>query len=212
MPANIRICPFSLHRSFEYTPPDAAYHLNVRPVMTKHFTAKPQAHAGSVGALRRIALIALLAASASGCGGTQDVPVPGGNAGAGPSASIASDPDVRTAIVLPVQGRHLVLTEMRGMLTSVQGYVDAAARGDTAGMRAAAQASGMAAARDLDPAMQQRLPAEFLRLGMSTHAAWDSLAADVSRGVPTGQALGRLGTIMGNCVACHAQYRINVER
>ncbi|MCC7054244.1 MAG: hypothetical protein IT355_13340 [Gemmatimonadaceae bacterium] len=180
--------------------------------MLQHFTTGPQAHQGSGGALRRIALIALLTVAASGCGGTQDVPVRGGNAGPGSSASIASDPDGRTAIVLPVQGRHLVLTEMRGMLTSVQGYVDAAARGDTAGMRAAAQASGMAAARDLDPAMQQRLPAEFLRLGMSTHAAWDSLAVDVSRGVPTGKTLTRLGAIMGNCVACHAQFRINVER
>jgi len=115
-------------------------------------------------------------------------------------------------MLTPVEGRHLILTEMRGMLTSVQGYVAAAARGDTAGMRAAAQASGMAAARDLDPAMQQRLPPEFLRLGMSTHAAWDSLAMDVGRGAPTGQALGRLGTIMSNCVACHAQFRINLER
>jgi len=60
--------------------------------------------------------------------------------------------------------------------------------------------------------MQQRLPPEFLRLGMSTHAAWDSLAADVSHGVPTGQTLGRLGTIMRNCVACHAQFRLNAER
>ncbi|MFN2315314.1 MAG: hypothetical protein ABR551_04485 [Gemmatimonadales bacterium] len=106
----------------------------------------------------------------------------------------------------------MILTEMRGMLTSVQGYITAAARGDTAGMRAAAQASGMAAARDLDPAMQQRLPPEFLRLGMSTHAAWDSLATDVGRGAPSGQTLGRLGTIMNNCVACHAQFRINLER
>ncbi len=180
--------------------------------MTKPFNTEPQAHEVSFVSLRLIALIASLAASAVGCGGKQDMPVRGGNAVGGPAASIASDPDVRIAVVLPVQGRHLILAEMRGMLTSVQQYVDAAARRDTAGMRAAAQASGMAAARDLDPAMQQRLPAEFLRLGMSTHAAWDSLAADVSRGLPTGQTLGRLGTIMGNCVACHAQYRINVER
>ena len=78
-------------------------------------------------------------------------------------------------------------------------------------VRAAAQASGMAAARDMDPAMEQRLPAEFLRLGMSTHAAWDSLAVDVGRGVSSQQALGRLGTIMNNCVACHTQFRINVQ-
>lgn len=180
--------------------------------MTTPFNSEPHAYQFSRGSRRRTVLIALLTATAAGCGGKPEMAAEGSSADVSPSMPMASDPDVRTAVVLPVQGRHLVLTEMRGMLTSVQGYVDAAARGDTAGMRAAAQASGMAAARDLDPAMQQRLPAEFLRLGMSTHAAWDSLAADVSRGLPTGQTLGRLGTIMGNCVACHAQYRINVER
>jgi len=180
--------------------------------MTTHCTAAPETHQVSVVSLRHMALVALLFATAAGCGGKQDVAVVGGSTNASPSLPVAPDPDVRIAIVLPVQGRHLILTEMRGMLTSVQGYVDAAARGDTAGMRAAAQASGMAAARDLDPAMQQRLPSEFLRLGMSTHAAWDSLAADVSRGVPSAQTLSRLGTIMTNCVACHAQFRINLER
>lgn len=178
--------------------------------MTKDCTADPQPHHGSVVSLRRFAMVALCAAAAVGCGRTQDAPV-GGTVSATPSMSMAPDPDERTAILLPVQGRHMVLSEMRLMLTSVQGYVDAAARGDTAGMRAAAQASGMAAARDMDPAMEDRLPAEFLRLGMSTHAAWDSLAADVGRGVSSQQALGRLGTIMKNCVACHTQYRINVQ-
>ncbi len=181
--------------------------------MTEHSNEEPRAHPRSLVSVRCIALAALLTATGAGCGGKQDVPVGRGNADAGPSAStMAPDPDVRTPVVLPVQGRHMILTEMRGMLTSVQGYVAAAARGDTAGMRAAAQASGMAAARDLDPAMQQRLPPEFLRLGMSTHAAWDSLATDVSRGAPTGQTLGRLGAIMNNCVTCHAQFRINLER
>lgn len=179
--------------------------------MTEHSNEEPRAHQVSLASLRRIVLVALLTTGA-GCGGTQDVPAERDKADTGSSASVTLDPDVRTAIVLPVQGRHLVLTEMRGMLTSVQGYVAAAARRDTAGMRAAAQASGLAAARDLDPAMQQRLPPEFLRLGMSTHAAWDSLAADVGRGTSPDQGLGRLGTIMSNCVACHAQFRINLER
>lgn len=179
--------------------------------MTAHFKKALRVHQRSSVSVRRVALLALIAVTGAGCGGKQDVADTRDNAGA-TSTSMAPDPDVRTAVVLPVQGRHLILTEMRGMLTSVQQYVDAAARGDTAGMRAAAQASGMAAARDLDPAMEQRLPPEFVRLGMSTHAAWDSLAADVGRGAPSSQNLARLGAVMSNCVACHAQFRINVER
>lgn len=161
---------------------------------------------------RRIASTALLTALVVGCGKGSDVPARPGNAGASDLTAMAADPDTRTAVVLPAQGRHLVLTEMRGMLTSVQGFIAASAHRDTAGMRTAATASGMAAARDMDPAMEQRLPAEFLRLGMSTHAAWDSLAADVGAGRPIDQTLDRLGGIMHNCVACHTQFRINLQR
>lgn len=161
---------------------------------------------------RRRAVTALLTVALASCGGKLDVPAARDEATVGPAASMAADPDVRTAVVLPAQGRHMVLAEMRGMLISVEGYVAAAAKGDTAGMRAAAQASGMAAARDMDPAMEHRLPAQFLRLGMSTHAAWDSLAADASRGTSTNRSLGRLAVIMKNCVACHAQYRIDIQR
>jgi len=123
-----------------------------------------------------------------------------------------ADPDGRISITLPAMGRHMVLSEMRLMLSSVQGYVTAAAVGDTAGMRTAASASGMAAARDMDPAMERRLPAEFLELGMATHAAWDSLASEVSRGLPGEQGLGRLGAIMDKCVACHTQFRIDLQK
>ncbi|MEP7346371.1 MAG: hypothetical protein ABI877_13965, partial [Gemmatimonadaceae bacterium] len=178
------------------------------PSMQKYFNEVCGARRCSLGSVRFIAVAALFTALLLGCRDKQDVAGGGGTA----DASTAQDPDVRTAIVLPAQGRNMVLVEMRVMLTSVQEFVAAAARGDTATMRTAAQASGMAAARDMNPAMEQRLPAEFVRLGMSTHAAWDSLATDVSRGGPTSMALGRLGTIMSNCVACHAQFRINPQR
>ncbi|MEO5814057.1 MAG: hypothetical protein ABIT20_02140 [Gemmatimonadaceae bacterium] len=179
--------------------------------MPKHSNQVRGTRRCSLGYVRFSAVAALLTAMVLGCRGKQDVAGGGGTADARAVASTAPDPDVRTAVVLPAEGRHMVLVEMRGMLTSVQEFISASARGDTAAMRAAAQASGVAAARDMSPAMEQRLPAEFVRLGMSTHAAWDSLATDVSRGGPTGPALGRLGTIMGNCAACHAQFRINPE-
>ncbi|MEO7363458.1 MAG: hypothetical protein ABI120_24200 [Gemmatimonadaceae bacterium] len=162
--------------------------------------------------VRRSAIAALLVVGVAGCSGKLDVPAARESAAINPAAPMTADPDTRTALVLPAQGRHMVLEEMRGMLISVEGYVAAAAKGDTAGMRAAAQASGVASARDMDPAIEDRLPAEFVRLGMSTHSAWDSLAVDVGRGAPPNQTLGRLGDIMKNCVACHAQYRIEVPR
>lgn len=167
------------------------------------------AHHGSLGSARRIAVGAVFAGVVIGCGGTKRSA--GGVPDSAASASMAPDPDVRTAVVLSAQGRNLILEEMRGMLSSVQGFVAAAAVGDTAAMRTAAEASGVAAARDMDPAMAHSLPVAFEDLGMSTHMAWDSLALAVGHGTPTNQALAGLGKIMANCVACHTQFRINVQ-
>lgn len=150
------------------------------------------------------AVVALLTVVSAGCGPGQETPDDTTTA----AASMVHDPDTRTVVMLPVQGRHMVLEEMRLMLGSVHGFVTAASQGDTAGMRAAAEASGIAAARDMDPAMARRLPPEFEQLGMATHAAWDSLAADIKGGAPVDRALGRLGTLMSSCVACHTQFRI----
>lgn len=134
------------------------------------------------------------------------------HAAATAKATGAADPDGRTVLTMTPTGRDMVLEEMRVMLMSVQQFISAAAIGDTTVMRAAASASGLAVAADGAPEMEHSLPPEFMRLGMGTHAAWDSLAADVGRGVPTTESLARLGTIMNNCVGCHAQFRINVER
>lgn len=180
--------------------------------MTKLPNDGAHAYQRSLVSVRRTALVALVALALTSCGGKQGTEAAPLDTNAGAATSMTADPDGRTAVVLPVQARHMVLEEMRLMLSSIEGYVAAASKGDTAGMRVAALASGTEAARDEDPAMEGRLPAEFVRLGMSTHAAWDSLAADVGRGVPPDQALGRLAGIMKDCVACHAQYRIEVQR
>ena len=79
---------------------------------------------------RSLTSVALLAAATTGGGEQQDPPVGGGHADATLLVSKAADPDVRTA---SASATH-VLTEMRGMLTSVQRYVGAAGRGDSAGL------------------------------------------------------------------------------
>ena len=97
-----------------------------------------------------------------------------------PGPTTVASADGRTAIQLPVQARDAVLAEMRTMLGSVQGVLDAAARSDTAGISTAAKASGLVMAAD--PALARVLPGEFLQLGMATHQAFDTLAATASAG------------------------------
>jgi len=115
--------------------------------------------------------------------------------------------DSRTPIQLPVEARDAVLAEMRLMLGSVQGVIDGVARQDTAAIRTAAAASGLVMAAD--PALEQVLPQSFLLMGMATHQAFDSLAANASAGPAA--AVQRLADITGRCVACHAVYRLELQ-
>src|SRR5512135_760596 len=67
-------------------------------------------------------------------------------------------PDGRTAVLLTLDERNLVLTEMRGMLGTVQGMVNGVKAGDLKQVAQAARASGMAAAADVNPALMAKLP------------------------------------------------------
>lgn len=140
--------------------------------------------------------------------------------------------DTRQAIRLTAMQRDMVLTEMRGLLTSVNGILRGLAARDTALMRTAAEKAGMAAmmrgegmgmgmgrgmhagaGRGMEAGgrgMGPMLPAEFRALGHATHAAFDSLALRISAGAGTDTVVARLARITDNCLACHATYRLEV--
>jgi hypothetical protein len=118
-------------------------------------------------------------------------------------------PDGRTAVLLAPDERNLVLTEMRGMLETVQGVVDGVNADDIKQVAQAARASGMAAAADVNPALMARLPLEFKQLGLSVHKRFDEIATAADSGASREQLLASLGTQLSACVACHAGYRMD---
>jgi cytochrome c556 len=114
-------------------------------------------------------------------------------------------PDARTAVVLPTEARAAVLAEMRTMLGSLNGILVAAGRGDSAAMSTAARRSGLAAAAD--PALEKLLPEAWLQeMALATHLSFDSVAA--AAGADVAGVVNRLSSLTGNCVACHATYRL----
>lgn len=117
-------------------------------------------------------------------------------------------PDGRTVVLLAPDERDLVLTEMRGMLGTVQGMVDGVKGGNLKQVAQAARASGMAAAADVNPALMAKLPLEFKELGLSVHKRFDEIAAEADSGASREQMLASLSTQLSTCVACHASYRI----
>jgi hypothetical protein len=118
-------------------------------------------------------------------------------------------PDGRTTVLLGSDERNLVLTEMRGMLETVQIVVDGVNEGDMKQVAQAARASGMAAAADVNPALMAKLPLEFKQLGLNVHKRFDEIAAAADSGASREQLLATLSTQLSACVACHASYRFD---
>jgi hypothetical protein len=98
-----------------------------------------------------------------------------------------------------------VLAEMRVMLGSVSAVLHGLTANDRDAIEKAARASGMT--RAVDPALKQKLPPQFLELGMSTHRKFDQLADLARARAPADEVVRSLAGVTTNCVTCHAMYR-----
>ena len=116
--------------------------------------------------------------------------------------------DGRTAIVLQPAERDLVLTEMRGLLSSAQGILEGANQGDVKRIIQASRAAGMASAADVNPALMAKLPLEFKSLGMSVHHDMDEIAKAAEGGTPVPEILKMTSNTLTKCVACHSAWQL----
>ena len=116
--------------------------------------------------------------------------------------------DGRQAVAVAPAERDQILTEMRGMLASVQGVVAGLTAHDIKQVAAAATASGMASAADVNPMLLAKLPLAFKDQGMGLHKGWDALAAAAQGGATPDQLLVKLNAQLQQCIACHAVYRL----
>ncbi|MDE2059702.1 MAG: hypothetical protein KGL31_11380 [candidate division NC10 bacterium] len=123
-----------------------------------------------------------------------------------------SSTDTRQRLALAPIHRDMILAEMRQMLGSVGGIVQGLAANDLPAAENAARASGMAVAADTDPHIKSLLPQPFLELGMHTHRGFDMLADQIKAGGSHADILRGLAKLTGNCVACHAVYRLDEAR
>lgn len=123
-----------------------------------------------------------------------------------------SSTDTRQRLIFAPTQRGQILVEMRLMLGSVSGIIQGLAIGDLPAAEKAARASGMVEAVDVDPQIKKLLPQQFLELGMQTHRGFDKLADQIKAGGSRDDTLRGLAKLTGNCVACHATYRLDEAR
>lgn len=116
--------------------------------------------------------------------------------------------DGRTPIILTEDERNLVLEEMRTFLSTVQSITASLSKDDMKNIAKSAKKVGMAASGEVPPALTKKLPMEFKMLAMKVHKGFDQLALDATEMGDQQQTLEQLGSLMSNCVACHAIYRL----
>jgi len=116
--------------------------------------------------------------------------------------------DGRTAIILEPAERDLILAEMRVFLGSVQGILVSANSDDMQTVVEAARKSGMPPPGQVPDALVGKLPLSFKTLGFDTHKRFEQLALDAEQLGDKAHTLEQLAELMNNCIACHAQYRL----
>jgi len=125
--------------------------------------------------------------------------------------SVSVDADKRITLQLNAGERDLVLAEMRTFLTSVQQITAGIAEDDMELVAESSRKSGKAARAGMPGTLVGKLPMQFKQLGSDTHAGFDQLALDAEDLGDSRHALSQLSTLMQNCTACHATYRIDIQ-
>lgn len=116
--------------------------------------------------------------------------------------------DPREAVALnPVEAEEM-LAGMRTYLETIQGIVAAMAENDIDRVPQIAAKSGAKMLRDVNPVTGLKAPIGFSTMSFDTHDKFDKLAEKARKGTSRTEVLNDLRDILGNCIACHASYRL----
>ncbi len=116
--------------------------------------------------------------------------------------------DPREAVALNPAETEKMLAGMRTYLETIQGIVAALAENDTSRIPAIAMKSGAKMLEEVAPTTGLKTPMGFSMMSFDTHDKFDKLADKAAKGTSRGEMLSDLREIMGNCISCHAAYRL----
>lgn len=113
--------------------------------------------------------------------------------------------DKRINLGLTASEKVEFLAEMRQMLSSLQGVITGIGSENAEQIMKAARYSGNRMARETPQSIKNKTPLSFKQLGGPTHMMFEEIAirADDDRE----SLLELTGTLMKNCVACHAMFK-----
>ena len=123
-------------------------------------------------------------------------------------AQDAREPAVRTEVE-----RAFILGQMRLFLQSTQAITVALGKTDlkTVEEEAAARGRKGTPVSAIPPGMKAKETPAWTAMMAGARAGFDDIARAAHEGAPPSELIGMLGDTMGNCVACHQNYRLAIE-
>lgn len=126
-----------------------------------------------------------------------------------PGSTFAQAPakDERRAVALTEPTLVYVLTEMRNLMDTLQSVMEAAGKGDWDKAAAAADKSGMKAAKATPKEVTAELPEEIRQMSRQMRLAFDVVAETASSKRDATAVSAKLAETMTFCNTCHQGYR-----
>jgi len=116
--------------------------------------------------------------------------------------------DSRVSLDLTHSEKAVFLTEMRQMLTSIQGIISGIAEEDIDKIIKSARYSGNRMARATPDSIKVKTPQSFKEIGGPTHMMFEELVIRAES--DDMQTLTRFtGEIMQQCLACHSIFKVD---
>ena len=123
-------------------------------------------------------------------------------------SNVVSSTEGRSAVVMTKDERDFVLKEMRDFLSSVQGVSQAITENNMVKVADLAHKAGMAAEQNTPTELLAKIPLAMKKLGFDTRGKFDEIAETARTNKDPIKVRKQLDTLMQNCIACHAIYRL----
>ena len=119
--------------------------------------------------------------------------------------------DTRVSIIVSQSNRDFVMHEMRTFVEALHQINLGIEQNNPALIAKVAHASGGSVADHAPAGLIASLPIEFKTLGFDTHAKFDEIAESVEKNFDPKQTHSQVTELLGNCVACHKMFRMDVK-
>lgn len=120
--------------------------------------------------------------------------------------------DPRVSVIVTQANRDFVMGEMRTFVEALHQINLGIEQNDPSLIVEAARASGGSVADHAPAGLIASIPIGFKTIGFDTHGKFDEIANSAEKNFDPKVTQKQVTALLGNCVACHRSYRMDVKK